>query len=154
MSEHWRTETCESWAADFSHGDGAKLFPGAVAEHAQEILGALLTAACAANGREPGALSDEDLKVALLGAVARLQLDPEVRAFVPSLARAFLTDLQAQGRLAEGAARGRYVGALKEAFLAAGGKPATFVRPAEKLGRNELCPCGSGKKFKKCCMGK
>ena len=24
----------------------------------------------------------------------------------------------------------------------------------EKLGRNDPCPCGSGKKFKKCCMPK
>ena len=23
-----------------------------------------------------------------------------------------------------------------------------------KVGRNDLCPCGSGKKYKKCCMGK
>ena len=23
-----------------------------------------------------------------------------------------------------------------------------------KIGRNDACPCGSGKKFKKCCMGK
>jgi uncharacterized protein YecA (UPF0149 family) len=23
-----------------------------------------------------------------------------------------------------------------------------------KIGRNESCPCGSGKKFKKCCLGK
>ena len=23
-----------------------------------------------------------------------------------------------------------------------------------KVGRNDLCPCGSGKKFKKCCYGK
>ena len=22
-----------------------------------------------------------------------------------------------------------------------------------KVGRNELCPCGSGKKYKRCCMG-
>lgn len=26
-----------------------------------------------------------------------------------------------------------------------------FVRPTPKIGRNEMCPCGSGKKFKKCC---
>lgn len=25
------------------------------------------------------------------------------------------------------------------------------VRPARKIGRNEPCPCGSGKKYKKCC---
>ena len=29
-----------------------------------------------------------------------------------------------------------------------------FVREQEKVGRNDPCPCGSGKKFKKCCMGK
>jgi hypothetical protein len=23
-----------------------------------------------------------------------------------------------------------------------------------KIGRNDLCPCGSGRKFKKCCLGK
>ena len=23
---------------------------------------------------------------------------------------------------------------------------------AEKLGRNDLCPCGSGKRFKRCCL--
>ena len=29
-----------------------------------------------------------------------------------------------------------------------------YVRENEKIGRNDPCPCGSGKKFKKCCMGK
>ena len=24
----------------------------------------------------------------------------------------------------------------------------------EKLGRNDLCPCGSGKRFKRCCLSK
>ncbi len=28
------------------------------------------------------------------------------------------------------------------------------VRDAAPVGRNDLCPCGSGKKYKKCCMGK
>ncbi|MYI88720.1 MAG: YecA family protein, partial [Gammaproteobacteria bacterium] len=27
----------------------------------------------------------------------------------------------------------------------------TFVREERKVGRNELCPCGSGKKYKRCC---
>lgn len=26
-----------------------------------------------------------------------------------------------------------------------------FVRPTEKVGRNDPCPCGNGKKFKQCC---
>lgn len=28
-----------------------------------------------------------------------------------------------------------------------------FERQGEKIGRNDKCPCGSGKKFKKCCVG-
>jgi hypothetical protein len=30
--------------------------------------------------------------------------------------------------------------------------PITPRRTAAKLGRNETCPCGSGKKFKRCCL--
>ncbi|MBC2717962.1 MAG: hypothetical protein HF978_21915 [Desulfobacteraceae bacterium] len=26
--------------------------------------------------------------------------------------------------------------------------------PSEKIGRNEPCPCGSGKKYKHCCLEK
>ena len=29
-------------------------------------------------------------------------------------------------------------------------KPQTIVRKGEKIGRNDPCPCGSGKKYKKC----
>jgi hypothetical protein len=27
-----------------------------------------------------------------------------------------------------------------------------YIRPAPKVGRNDPCPCGSGKKYKKCCL--
>lgn len=29
--------------------------------------------------------------------------------------------------------------------------PETYVRPEPKVGRNEPCPCGSGRKYKRCC---
>ena len=29
-----------------------------------------------------------------------------------------------------------------------------FSRTGEKIGRNDPCPCGSGKKYKKCCWPK
>lgn len=31
---------------------------------------------------------------------------------------------------------------------------ATYHRHDDKVGRNDLCPCGSGKKYKKCCEGR
>jgi SEC-C motif-containing protein len=34
-------------------------------------------------------------------------------------------------------------------FVSGGGIPAV----SQKIGRNEPCPCGSGKKYKKCCGG-
>jgi len=30
--------------------------------------------------------------------------------------------------------------------------PATVVRSSPKVGRNDPCPCGSGKKYKRCCL--
>ncbi|MES2564969.1 MAG: SEC-C metal-binding domain-containing protein [Pseudomonadota bacterium] len=30
--------------------------------------------------------------------------------------------------------------------------PGSFIRPTPKIGRNEPCPCGRGKKYKKCCL--
>lgn len=33
----------------------------------------------------------------------------------------------------------------------AGGPVKPIVREADKVGRNDPCPCGSGKKYKKCC---
>jgi preprotein translocase subunit SecA len=146
-------ENLANWSADFSHGDGISLFPTAVQGIAQAVLETLLTTACEHRGREPEKLEEEDLKHALLEHVARLDLDVEVRPFVPSLCRSYLEDLQRQGRLGIGQTLGRYVGALKEAFIAADRlRPQTFTRPGDKIGRNDLCPCGSGKKFKKCCQ--
>lgn len=31
------------------------------------------------------------------------------------------------------------------------GGEATYVREEPKVGRNDPCPCGSGRKYKKCC---
>jgi preprotein translocase subunit SecA len=42
---------------------------------------------------------------------------------------------------------------LEQARMAGGGEQKTVqqvVRGAEKVGRNDPCPCGSGKKYKKC----
>jgi hypothetical protein len=33
-------------------------------------------------------------------------------------------------------------------------KPAPFLRTEKPVGRNDPCPCGSGKKYKKCCINK
>jgi len=37
-----------------------------------------------------------------------------------------------------------------EGDVAVAERPRPFVRAAEKVGRNDPCPCGSGKKYKHC----
>jgi uncharacterized protein len=39
-----------------------------------------------------------------------------------------------------------------DARLAYADTPLPFVDPFKDVGRNDPCPCGSGKKFKKCCL--
>ena len=46
----------------------------------------------------------------------------------------------------------RRVAAGELAGRAPGPKAAPFVHRADKTGRNDPCPCGSGKKFKQCCQ--
>ena len=45
---------------------------------------------------------------------------------------------------------GAIVGAVPTAFAGVPDTAATFIRQDRKVGRNEPCPCGSGKKFKHC----
>jgi preprotein translocase subunit SecA len=55
--------------------------------------------------------------------------------------------------LAEADSGGRPAGAAAAAAEAAGGvavAEAPFVRSTQKVGRNDPCPCGSGKKYKQC----
>ncbi|MFA5034612.1 MAG: SEC-C metal-binding domain-containing protein, partial [Candidatus Margulisiibacteriota bacterium] len=68
-----------------------------------------------------------------------------VRAQIISL---MLRVQQAEGDLEEARPKRR---ALTYGAPEKGEKPAT-VHVAEKVGRNDPCPCGSGKKYKKCCM--
>src|SRR3954468_11661683 len=41
-----------------------------------------------------------------------------------------------------------------DARLAFADAPQSFVDPFKGIGRNDPCPCGSGKKFKKCCLNR
>ena len=59
---------------------------------------------------------------------------------------------QAESAVAGGApgGGGAAPGGAAQGSAAAAEKPETFVREGRKVGRNEPCPCGSGKKYKQC----
>ena len=153
MVPHSVRERLAGWVADFVEGDAGRGLPGALAEHAYAVLGAWLEAACDRRGIGPDELELDDLREALLGTVARLDLPPAAHAALPAACRDLLAQLEADGRLADGRAWGLALAAQAERYRrATRGEAEDLTRPGAKVGRNAPCPCGSGKKFKQCCM--
>jgi uncharacterized protein YecA (UPF0149 family) len=68
-------------------------------------------------------------------------------------------DPELQGLLDDGEQIAQVTDAIAESAAAiyeysrsvADGPPQPYRRQAAKVGRNDPCPCGSGKKYKKCC---
>ncbi len=155
MTPDDRRTRIEHWVGDYLEGAGARDHAGIVREYAPEVLVAFLEAACAARDVSPDEIEAEDMKQALLDGVGRLDIPASVRPALPALCGDFLADLEAQGRLGGGRELGLRLRALKPVYLeASSGRRATIVNPGAPLGRNDPCPCGSGKKYKKCCMNR
>ncbi|MDJ0521680.1 MAG: SEC-C metal-binding domain-containing protein [Planctomycetota bacterium] len=154
MSASPRQEQIALWVGDFCDTSTFRDHVSPIREYAPEVLTAFLEAACEQRQVDPHDIEESDLKPALLEHVARLALPASARAEVPALCAAFLAEMQTAGRLSGGEGLGLYVRALKKPFLAAAeGRTETLRGPETKLGRNDPCPCGSGRKYKKCCMG-
>jgi hypothetical protein len=146
-------ERIENWSSDFVASDSGRAFTGPVRDAAASITSVFMQGACDAQDHEPEDIEEADLKASLLGPVAKLALPAMVSASVPEVCAAFLGYLQDEGRLGGGRMMGAFVRALAPAFAdAASGKSRPVVRAGAKIGPNAPCPCGSGKKYKKCCM--
>jgi len=146
-------EKIENWVGDFCSSDAIRVFSGGIREYAGEILVNFMLGACEARNIEPDEIEEADVRTGLVGRAAKLNLPASVRGEVPGLCGAFLRSLEAEGRLGGGSSLAAYAGVLKNAFEeAASGKVKPITRPGSRLGRNDPCPCGSGKKYKKCCM--
>lgn len=152
MASPYTREKIENWVSDFCMSDGLRSFPAAVKEIAPDVLVTFLAAACEGRDIDPSEVEEADVKRAL-ETVARLNIGEAARPQVPALCGALLAGLEAEGRLSGGRSMGAYVSALSAAYLeASSGKAKPITRPGSRIGRNDPCPCGSGKKYKKCCM--
>jgi len=153
MPNPYRHDQIESWVDDFCASPRFRDLATPAREFAPEVLVRLLKGACAVRDVDPAEVEEPDLRTALLTGVARMAIPASVRPSIPTLCSAFLAEMEAQGRIGGGRGMGLYVGALGDAFAEASSvKPKPIVNPVSKLGRNEPCPCGSGRKYKKCCM--
>ncbi len=142
----------ESWAAEFAEAPEARAFPPAVRAASQDLLAEFLGGACA-DGCDPTVIGEAEVRAGLLDRVGGLALDAAVRAEAPRIVGAYLEMLEREGRVAGGRRLGAFARALAEAFRrgAKGSRGTPHVRAAPKLGLNDPCPCGSGRKWKRCC---
>jgi hypothetical protein len=152
----YEREQVETWAADFADSTAYRELGGLEKQYAVQIVAEFLRRACAHENAGPADITEAGASEALLNHLPSLALPDRVRPFVPEIVRDALTHLEDTGRLGDGAHLGRVVMAAAQTYReklapGGGGKLKPIVRPAEKIGRNDPCPCGSGAKFKKCC---
>jgi hypothetical protein len=149
MADYLRAETIATWVGDFLETSAFASMPAPAKEYAEQILPAFLERACAVRDVAPADLEEGDMKPALLEGVGALELPGSARAVAPALCGSLLEELERQGRLGGGGTLAKYVRALADAF--AGGP---IRNPGSRIGRNDPCPCGSGRKYKQCCLNR
>jgi hypothetical protein len=142
-------ETIDLWVSDFLDRPASREATEALGEVAGDVLRAFLAGACA-GGRGPADLEEEDVAHGLLDHVT-----PTAPAdAAPKAVAAFLEDLEDQGRLAGGRRLGSHARACLPAWRERSSTGTTLTRKGAKVGRNDPCPCGSGRKYKHCCLAR
>ena len=92
-----------------------------------------------------------------LHGVEPLDVPLRQRQDFPELLAAFLQFLPSTGRFPRGGEWAERIGEMASDYEAGfrddgSVRGATVRKKGTETGRNDACPCGSGKKYKKCCM--
>jgi hypothetical protein len=106
----------------------------------------------------PESLAIVSLEHALSERMARLDFPLAAKRQIPALIRDFFSWCASSGSWPPAQEWAAWVDLLEPKFLAkfrddGSVKGETFKKNYTTVNRNDPCPCGSGKKFKKCCMG-
>jgi hypothetical protein len=151
-------------SAAFLDSPQAAALEGLERSDAKAILERFLTSAYDEIGKAPRFLDGDDLRGLLaLELPGHFGKGDPLAAGVPALLEAYLRYLEESTlvphafelRLALPEGLAAFERAVREGSVprrAAPGPERPFVHRAAKTGRNDPCPCGSGKKLKNCCM--
>jgi hypothetical protein len=142
MSAH--TETIEHWVSEYLSSTQGEMQARGFGERAGQVLVAFLQG----TGVGPAELEEAAIRDGVAIGLGPLQLEQAEREAVPGLLESFLGYCENAGRLSSGEALGSYARVTATAHLL----KKQVRKPTIKVGPNEPCPCGSGKKYKKCCM--
>jgi len=151
----------DNWAGDFTESFAASLLDSSVRDFVPEILAHFGAAMRKADPAFPDEVKSETLAAVVTEVLPRMTLPEAARPHSPEVVAKFLEYLQETGRSGDGfdwAAQIRVIArSYRDRLKSDGGvKGATIHKPADAspVGRNDPCPCGSGKKYKKCCYAR
>jgi len=148
--------------AAFLDSSAARSLSAGAGKDARGIVEAWLEACYEDLGKAPRLLDGEDVR-ALLGSLlpSRMKRRDPRAAHVPEIVTAYLDHLEATQVVTQAFEIRQALDEALDAFASAVAtganvperapkQPDPFVHRASKLGRNDPCSCGSGKKYKKC----
>lgn len=146
--------------ATFLDSERAGQVEGVSREDVQRVAQAFLEVCYDELGKKPRLLDGHDVHVALGHLLpSRLKRADPIAPQVPALLTAFFDHLEETQVVTQTFEIRRSLEATTDEFLECvrtgqaahhGHKQDPFVHGAPKLGRNDPCSCGSGKKYKKC----
>ena len=147
----------ESYASDYATSEYFTFLKGPAKNHAEMLLTHFWREAEGLADGFPEHADAELFARVLNERMAQVDLPLAVRQDVPGLLVAFFEYLSASGKYPQADAWVEWIPAVERDYLAlfredGSVKGETVRKKIEKVGRNDPCPCGSGKKFKKCCI--
>jgi hypothetical protein len=136
------------YISDFLSSEHFLFIPASLKEYAEQVLDYFCS-----NSRDP--VSIPSIETTLFS-MARLDLPLSVRKDIPKLLVAFFEYLGLSGKYPPAVAWIGHVELIEKGYRAlfredGSVRGTTFEKHYSDVGRNDPCPCGSGKKFKKCC---
>ena len=142
--------TLQDAVTDYIHSQHYLLLDPTLKEHAETLL--TYWAEQTTNTPEP-----DDIENALK-AVGQLDIPLHARQSFPTLLQAYFEYLESIGGFPKTSAWSVQIEYLEpkyqQSFRTDGTMKGETVRKTlPKVGRNDPCPCGSGKKYKHCCTG-
>ena len=147
----------ENFIADYAGSEHFLFLNTKVKESAEPLLTAFFQKAQEAGVDSLESLKTRTIEEVLMGHMPRLELPVETKRAVPDLLEGFFGFLKETGRFPSAGAWGMCVETLASKYrdsIREDGtqRGTTFKKKYTDVGRNDPCPCGSGQKFKKCCM--
>lgn len=157
MLRYFAVIDLEDRIGDYLQSEHFALLDPAVKVDAEVLLHHFLQAAARASDDFPALARPQLFLEVLTGPMAQLDLPLPRQQNLPQLIEGFFDYLAASGAYPEAATWAEWMPGIA-AQCQARRRPDGSLRgqtvrhPVQAVGRNEPCPCGSGKKFKKCCM--